>query len=813
MKKLFRSIKDFFSSLRHVRQNFKNPWWRAKRRYITYYETLPIDERCILIESQHGKEMSGNVFYLLKYLSHSEKYADFRLYLSARQGKLAAFRKVLDAYDMSAVTLTSLSSDEYFQILASAKYLVNDNTFLPFFMKKEGQVYLNTWHGTPLKTLGRKIKNDFQAIGNAQRNFTSADYLLFPNEHTRDAILKDYMVENISRGSYLLSGYPRNEVFFDSARREELKEAFELQDKKIYAYMPTFRGVASKGSTPKDTYYLNYYLFELDKRLTDDEVMYLNLHPVATKSAAFGQFKHIQCFPAGYETYDFLNVADVLVSDYSSVFFDYACSRRKIVLFTYDKEEYLSDRGMYLSMDELPFPQVDNVEDLLAELRSEKNYDDTAFLERFAKYEGPNASELLCDRFILGKDTLPVYPIPNNGKENVLIYAGNLAGNGITASLRNLMNTIDTEKRNYYLCFYAAKLGKCRATLETFPETVSYFSFMGDPNITVRDLFWRKPFKEKKLSTEAYMKHQGKRVKQEFERKLGRAKFDRVVQFTGYEPDVLLEFLSFDGPTAVYVHANMVQEIELKGNQRKDVLHYVYNRYDRVAVVTKDMTEPTVALSGTDKNIVVTKNLITHRTILEKGNAEAALDPFTKCNRSEEEVMELLDSDAEIFLNVGRFAPEKGHERLMQAFHTYAQTHDNAYLMIMGGYSLNNGYQKLLALAEELNLSDRVILLENVSNPYPIIKKCSYFVLSSFYEGFGLVLAEADILGLPVISTDIPGPRGFMLEHGGTLVDNSEEGLLRGMELLHDGKVPMLEIDYDIYNQLAVEEFESLLSC
>ena len=317
----------------------KNPWWKNKKKYIKFYEELPIDDKVILIESQHGREMSGNVFYLMKHLCENEEYDSYTVYLTARLGKKAAFQKLLDFYGMNKINLLVLASEEYYRTVASAKYLINDNTFMPFFIKKEGQVYLNTWHGTPLKTLGKKIKADAHAIGNPQKNFVGADYITFPNEHTRDAIIEDYMISNISRGSYIMSGYPRNEIFFDKDRAELIRESLELCDKRLYAYMPTFRGTAAKGGTPKNTYYLNYYLFELDERLADDEIFYVNLHPVATKDVNFKNFKHIRPFPAGYETYDFLNACDVLVSDYSSVFFDYACSGKKVVLFTYDKKD------------------------------------------------------------------------------------------------------------------------------------------------------------------------------------------------------------------------------------------------------------------------------------------------------------------------------------------------------------------------------------------------------------------------------------------------------------------------------------------
>lgn len=806
-------IKNLYNKCKSVYGNFQNPWWRAKKKYIKLYEECEIDDHLILVEASHGAVATGNMFYLLRYMSRSEKYRDYKIYLSAMGRKAKSVRKLLDFYGIENVNITIQASEEYFRLLNSAKYLMNDTTFSPYFTKKEGQVYLNTWHGTPLKALGKGVKSEPHVLANVQKNMVWADYMMFPNAHTRDALIKDYMLENISQGSYIMSGYPRNEAFFDTDRREAIRTDLELEGKKVYAYMPTYRGAAQKGWTPKNTYYLNYYLYELDKRLGDDEVMYLNLHPLAKKDVEFRSFAHIRNFPGEYETYDFLNAADVLITDYSSVFFDYACSGRKIVLFTYDEEEYLNDRGMYMSMDELPFPRVADVETLLQELRTDKNYDDTAFLERFCPYDNGSAAQKLCDFVVLGEDTgLKAEKMPDNGKENVLMYAGNLSGNGITAALRSLLNAVDLEKRNYYFCFFSEFVSKYKDTVLSFPEGAKFYAFTGEPNLTFLDLVIRRIFRKKWIKASTYMKLQGKRVKQGLDRNIGGAKFHQVIHYNGYEQDQILMLSTFDGPRTIYVHSNMVNEIKAKGNQRPDVLHYAYNNYDYVAVVTEDMIEPTLELSGKRENIVVAKNLINYQTLLDKAQAEIALDPEIRANVSEEQLKQILASDSECFINVGRFAPEKGHERLVSAFSRYHKDHPDSYLIIMGGYSLYGGYDKLVKLGEELGIQDRLILLEKVSNPYPIVKACDYFVLSSFYEGFGLVLVEADILGVPVVSTDIAGPRGFMKKNGGMLVEDSEDGVLKGMQMLHDGQIGPMNVDYEQYNQEAIQEFENILS-
>ena len=108
--------------------------------------------------------------------------------------------------------------------------------------------------------------------------------------------------------------------------------------------------------------------------------------------------------------------------------------------------------------------------------------------------------------------------------------------------------------------------------------------------------------------------------------------------------------------------------------------------------------------------------------------------------------------------------------------------------------------------------ASRIAVIYYMSNPFPLVKQCDFFALSSLYEGFGLVLAEADILGLPCFTADIMGPRGFMQKYGGLLVEDNENGLLAGMQSCMKGTIaPCLTIDYEQYNSEAVAQFESVI--
>ena len=138
--------------------------------------------------------------------------------------------------------------------------------------------------------------------------------------------------------------------------------------------MPTWRGSLSE--IEDDDIHINKtidILNELDKKLSKDQILYVNMHPFVRDRINLSIYKNIKPFPDYFETYDFLNITDILITDYSSVFFDYALTQNKIILFTYDEVEYFKDRGLYLPLNELPFPKVKTVDELIKEIDSEKN--------------------------------------------------------------------------------------------------------------------------------------------------------------------------------------------------------------------------------------------------------------------------------------------------------------------------------------------------------------------------------------------------------------------------------------------------------
>ena len=781
--------------------------------------TRPIREKAILLESQHGRAMDGNIYALAAELALQPEYKDYTLYLTAAAGEKKKYARRLKELGMGKIHVVTRASFAYFRILATAKYLINDNTFIYSFVKREGQVYLNTWHGTPLKTLGKRIKSEAYAIGNTQKNFLAADYLLHPNEFTMEHMLEDYNLNNLASNENWLAGYPRNAVFFNREAREAVRKRYGFENKKIYAFLPTWRGTVGKVSGAAQTEQLLAYLAELDSELPEDYLLYVKMHTISNATVSADDFLHIRMFPDDCETYEFLNATDGLITDYSSVFFDYAVTGRKIILFTYDKEEYEASRGFYFPLSDLVFPQAETTEELLRLMKTEKNYDDTEFRKRFNAYERPDISKQICHRLLFGeKNEVRTIPMEHNGKKNVLIYGGALNENGITTSLFNLLDRVDRSAYNYTILYKMEDMKKHPAVLERIPEDVGTLGFSNGCTLNLLDTvlfkYWSKggrvPYRRMRKILERMAAWDSKRL-------FTGVTVDKLIHFSGYSNDLTNIFMGIDCNRTIYVHNDMEKEVRERKLVRKEILARAYRYYDSVAVVTEDIKHVAqkIADSLPEKNakeadIHIVPNIIDYRRILRLSEEDITLDPTTQINVTKERLTEILNAKGTRFINIGRFSPEKGHLRLLDAFDRIAASNPDVYLIIIGGRGAL--YGETLRKAQQLASYDRIVIIHYMSNPYSLLKKCDYFIFSSLYEGFGLVLAEADLCGVRCVSTDIDGPRLFMQKYGGKLVENSEQGVYDGMLACLNGEVTsLLSVDYEQYNIEAAGKFTALL--
>lgn len=820
MKKVLRKIKNTIKKAKNEAKAFK-PANYSRAVYFRYRDHSPLNEKAVLLEAARGGRPSGNIEVMVEEFANNPLYQDFTIYLAGG----ANISKERNTWLMKQglrhrVKLLTINSVKYYKILATAKYLISEDSFIYIFTKRQGQVYLNTWHGTPLMTMGKNKATDYAMIGNEQKNFFDADYLLCQNEDMARIMVEDYDLTNFAKTKLWLGGSPKNEVFFDAEHGANIRKACGFGDKQVVAYLPTWRKNTKEMDKETYTEYLNGLLGEWDAKLSDHQLVLVKQHPVNAAELNFSSWKHISKFPEEYDTYEVLNATDMLVTDYSSVLFDYALTGKKIVLFAHDKERYMQTRGLHMDLSELPFPTAECVDGLVQELQSPKTYNDTEFLNRFCAYDKKGITNALCRKFIFGEESslIKEQEVPYNGKKNIVIYMGGFEKNGLTTSGANLLHTLDRSKNNYAVLYCMTSVKNRQESIRVIPADVSLMGFYHYRCLTFMEqvpyIIW-KFFKKLPYSyIENVLARMGKRGA---ERMLTNCRIDTVVQFSGYNDGMISTMEQMPCNRIIYVHSDMEQEIKQRGNANPRLLGHAYKAYDSVAAVTEGMIPPVKRIAEREKEagskeakFALCKNVIDHKRIRTLGEQELQFDETTAFNVEQEKLLEALASDKKKFVSVGRFSVEKGHERLIKAFEAIHKEQPDTCLIIIGGHG--NLWGKTVQQVEESSCADAVFLIRYMSNPYPLVKRCDYFVLSSLYEGFGLVLAEADILGVPCFSTNIAGPRGFMEKYGGLLVADSQKGLADGMRACLAGKIAAkLDIDYEQYNKEAIEQFESLL--
>lgn len=781
-------------------------------RYVWNVRNGKLLENTVLLESKNAKDLAGNLFRILQELT-KEEYSDLEIYLSVRRGCEAQVRKLTQDYGIGGFKFVRYASKEYYRLLATAKYLVEDTTFPDKFIKREDQVYLNTWHGTPWKMMGKDEEVGAYAIGNVQKNFLYADYLLYPNEYMKSVMFKAYMLEDLYRGTVLYEGYPRNSIFFDHEKYKAMRETLGVSDKQVIVYMPTWRGGVNKSNATETEEACACYFDVLDELLTDDQIFYVKFHLFAQNAFQFDDYKHIKPFPTGYETYEVLNTADMLVTDYSSVFFDFANTGRKIILFPYDYEEYIGKRGLYTQMDELPFPKVYSAAELAAEINSPKSYDDTEFMNTFCKYDNPDATRRLVQQVFRGKsvcETIDYAAVRAADKrKKILLYSAGMDRNGLSTALLNLMKEADTTNNCYYFAFFQGSFKKDPRRISRIPENVNFIPLNGTvTDLTLLELIAFKLFYRLGIDGKWVQRYVRRLYAREYEKHYAGTKFDGIIHFTGYNKEVTMMYLTAPCKKAIFVHSDMLKEIATRNNHHLPTLKYAYREYDYVVPVSESVHQAILPIADPDR-IVVIENTHDDSGVKEKAQQELIFDSDTRLNVPEEVVHALLDNDKiEKFISVGRFSPEKGHKKLIEAFDRYHSEHPDTALIIIGG----NGayYNETLAYTNELACADSVVLIRSMSNPFPVVNRCKLFLLSSEYEALGLVLLEAESLGIPTISTDVPGSGDLMKKYGGYVVANSPEGLYQGMCAYREGKVHTMGISFEDYNRASVRKFDTL---
>ena len=308
-----------------------------------------------------------------------------------------------------------IGSRKYWEVLARAKYLVNNANFAEGVVKRPGSVHVQTQHGTPLKKMGVD-QSTYPVVAAATGSFAKLlgrvdrwDYNISSNRHSTQ------MWERAFPGSYeaLEYGYPRNDVYYTATADEVARVRRELgvpEGKTAVLYAPTHRDYQTGFDTGLD-------LEAFCAAAGDDVVVLLRAHYFYDQGRAKSSGRIIDV--TGHRSSeDVCLAADALVTDYSSIMFDYANLDRPIVVYADDWEVYRETRGVYFDLMEAPPGPVARTPEELAQVFRDGSYAGAEsqllraqFRARFCEFDDGLAAERVVRRVFLGEPPESIPPV------------------------------------------------------------------------------------------------------------------------------------------------------------------------------------------------------------------------------------------------------------------------------------------------------------------------------------------------------------------------------------------------------------------
>ncbi len=566
-----------------VKKICKNKLLRARIFYTYYYEKLKIKKNIVLLESYVGDNFFGNSYYLFKELYNRNE--NYKFYIGVKNETRNEIKGFLKSNKYKKITLLKINSRKYCKILASAKFLINNVTFPSYFIKRKSQIYINTWHGTPLKGLGRSIKEAPHESGNCSRNFCMVDYFIMPNKYTFNIMKKDYMIDNIFKGEYIFAGYPRNSEFYNQKNRNYIRKKLNLNNKKIIVYMPTWRRQDANNQQKKPNQGIIKLLEKLNSIVNKETDVYVKFHNITKFNA--NNFPNLKKFPKEYETYEFLNIADCLITDYSSVMFDYVNLNKEVILYTYDLEEYVQERTIYFPITNLPFYITQSANEVIQYIQNQeldKHDEYKEIKSRFCNYDNLYATKNIIDYIIGGKtDDLKIEKATNNIKKNILIYLGGFKDIKENQNVIQFFKKNNFNNYNIYFTFRYKSLISNRYNINNIPSNINYIIINEGKNINLIEglcLYLQKKFGICNNLSENYKKRIFKR---EAIKLFPNMKFEFVIDFVGNSSDVLQTLMQMD--TKKYLILNKTFLVPGMHSKYKKTVRKYYNKFDVISIL------------------------------------------------------------------------------------------------------------------------------------------------------------------------------------------------------------------------------------
>ena len=302
--------------------------------YRITYKLIPTHKKTVLFIAFHGRGYSDNPRAIYEYMRQQDQFKDYRFIWAIKHHK----KKNISIENAKVIEYFSIP---YFFYLARSQYWIANCKLPMYVLKKKNQIYLQTWHGTPLKKLAFDIEvpegttfyrsgmNEEMMHETYAQDVKKYNYMISPSAFTTEIFQSAF---RINRERLIETGYPRNDFLTNYTEEDVLNIKKKLGiplDKKVLLYAPTWRdnSYITKGYTFK----LEVHFDKWQKILGDEYVIVFKPHYLIVNDFDIDQYQGFVYFVEANEDISNLYIiADALVTDYSSVFFDYAILKRPI---------------------------------------------------------------------------------------------------------------------------------------------------------------------------------------------------------------------------------------------------------------------------------------------------------------------------------------------------------------------------------------------------------------------------------------------------------------------------------------------------
>ena len=369
------------SSLTSKIKKMLTPYPAVKRFASNTYKGLIFDwyktryrmnNQTVLFESYHGNQVTCNPFGIYDAMRSSRDYDGFQYIWAVN--KPSKYRDLSSRIDTRVVRR---GSREYLRAAATSRFLVSNMSIPEYIKPSKEQVYINTWHGKLIKKIGQDVENVLggnRGTAEQKKRFTSNSklftYILSPAPVFTPHFISAFNLSKLHRENIVQeTGYPRNDFLFKYTLTDVIRTKLRLGiplTKKVVLYAPTWRGIEYDDSQ-KGYVYQNPLDFEqLKSTLGDDYVLLFRAHNLEAKSVDFSAYQEFVIDVTKVkEVNDLLIISDLLISDYSGIIYDFANLKRPIILYQYDREDYVNNQsGVYIDLDVLPGRLVQKREEL-----------------------------------------------------------------------------------------------------------------------------------------------------------------------------------------------------------------------------------------------------------------------------------------------------------------------------------------------------------------------------------------------------------------------------------------------------------------